>query len=331
MEEHNPNKITDSHVFVSYSHSDAKQVLAEIGWLREKGINVYFDAGISPGSEWSDELARAIKQCSAFLYFVTPRSVASENCRREVNFAIAEGRKILAVHLENTEVPDGLRLNLENRQSLHKSKLSKAEYRDKLLGALSDRSSSSLSAPPRKAVGLWHKVLAGLAIVVALGFITAQWIPPSATNHVPVERSVFVAPFENLGNSELERKAAKLSQEVQGLLSNYAELRVVIGDSGQQSYELKATLSGKDDVFKVQSDLIRIKDRETVWSASYESDSSVEEVDLLIARNVRQEITDLQPGLTTRTKTANRREQRVLLDVAPRHDIAEAFGQGLSA
>ena len=69
----------DPYVFVSYAHDDDADVFAEIRWLQDQGINVYYDSGITPGSEWSDELAAAIKSCSQFLYLITPRSVTSEN------------------------------------------------------------------------------------------------------------------------------------------------------------------------------------------------------------------------------------------------------------
>ena len=95
-----------AYAFISYSHHDTSVVFAEIRWLQDNGMNVWFDtAGIHPGNEWSDDIAKHIEGCARFIYFITPNSVASENCRRELNFAIAEGRPILSVHLEKTEVP----------------------------------------------------------------------------------------------------------------------------------------------------------------------------------------------------------------------------------
>lgn len=45
-------------------------------------------------------------------------SVHSENCRKEVNFAIEEGIPIVAIHLEAVEQPSGLRPTLSNRQAI---------------------------------------------------------------------------------------------------------------------------------------------------------------------------------------------------------------------
>jgi hypothetical protein len=76
------------YVFVCYAHEDSEAVFREIAWLNDYGVNVWYDEGISPGHEWSDELARAIQGCTKVFYFVTPNSVASEHCRRELNFAL---------------------------------------------------------------------------------------------------------------------------------------------------------------------------------------------------------------------------------------------------
>ena len=140
----------DSYVFVSYSHLDEAVVFKEIRWLQDQGVNVYYDAGISPGSEWSNALAQAIKGCSHFIYFITPRAVDSENCRRELNFALAENRSILAVHLEDTDVPDGIRLNLDNRQALLKHAQPIESYRRALLSSVGLTYETQSVEPRRK-------------------------------------------------------------------------------------------------------------------------------------------------------------------------------------
>ena len=51
-------------IFVSYSHMDESRVFAEIAWLTEQGIRVFYDEGITPGEEWTAELAQAIRDAS---------------------------------------------------------------------------------------------------------------------------------------------------------------------------------------------------------------------------------------------------------------------------
>ena len=68
------------YVFVCYSHQNREAVYAEIIRLCDEGTNVWYDEGISPATEWTADIARAIKNCEHFIFFVTPASVASEHC-----------------------------------------------------------------------------------------------------------------------------------------------------------------------------------------------------------------------------------------------------------
>lgn len=64
------------YVFVSYAHHDAERVYPELTWLREQGINIWYDEGITPGSRWSDALANALERAAHFVFLVSPRSAA---------------------------------------------------------------------------------------------------------------------------------------------------------------------------------------------------------------------------------------------------------------
>ena len=77
----------DDYVFVCYAHSDSDVVYPEITWLRDQGVNIWYDEGISPGREFPVELARAIEGARLLLFYTTPSSVASRHCRDEVFFA----------------------------------------------------------------------------------------------------------------------------------------------------------------------------------------------------------------------------------------------------
>ena len=109
----------DPYVFVCYAHDDAALVYPELVRLKEDGFNIWYDEGISPGQTWRDEVALALTQCKVFLYFVTPRSVASSNCLKEVNFCLSRERKILSVHLEtNANLRPDSNSGLSDRQAI---------------------------------------------------------------------------------------------------------------------------------------------------------------------------------------------------------------------
>ena len=113
----------EPYVFVSYSHTDSSTVFPELVWLNQTGFNIWYDEGIEAGTKWREEIAQAIKKASLFLYFVTPESAQSENCNREVNFAVDEQIPMIAVHLKSTDLPDGLRLTMSDRQAILKHEI----------------------------------------------------------------------------------------------------------------------------------------------------------------------------------------------------------------
>ena len=190
----------DPYIFVSYSHEDDAVVFQEIRWLQDHGIKIWYDEGISPGSEWTDALAQAIKGCSQVLYFITPQSVASENCRRELNFALAENRPVLSAHLQETSVPDGIRLSLDNRQAILKHKLGVEAYRKALLEAVSAR-------PPKELLqfasgpGSRTRWITGVVAIAVIGTV-AWWLSNSEVETLQDNRirfeSIAVLPFEDL-------------------------------------------------------------------------------------------------------------------------------------
>jgi hypothetical protein len=123
---------SDPYIFVSYAHSDAEVVYPELKALRDAGFNVWYDEGISPGTVWRDELAEHLASCSLFLFYISPRSVLSSNCNKEVNFALGKERPFLNVFLEKTSLTPGLEFSLSDVQAIEKHMLSEGDYRQKL-------------------------------------------------------------------------------------------------------------------------------------------------------------------------------------------------------
>jgi len=120
------------YIFVSYAHEDADSVYPEITRAKELGLDLWYDEGIRAGSSWRDELAEKIHDCALFVYFVSPRSVNSQHCLREVNYAEECSKPIIAIHLEKTELPRGLHMGLADRQAILKYELPQEEYLNKL-------------------------------------------------------------------------------------------------------------------------------------------------------------------------------------------------------
>jgi formylglycine-generating enzyme required for sulfatase activity/dienelactone hydrolase len=122
--------------FISYSHEDEALVYPEMNRLIESGVRLYFDAGIAAGHAWHDDLADAIERCQVFLLFLTPRSAVSNHCRREIHFALDLHKPVVAVHLEPTDLPGGLRLAIGDKQAILAHELDRSDYERALRQAL---------------------------------------------------------------------------------------------------------------------------------------------------------------------------------------------------
>lgn len=50
----------EAYVFVCYAHEDSRAVYADLKWLHQRRVNIWYDEGISPGVEWDEEIGQAI-------------------------------------------------------------------------------------------------------------------------------------------------------------------------------------------------------------------------------------------------------------------------------
>jgi TolB-like protein/Tfp pilus assembly protein PilF len=260
----------EPYVFVCYAHEDSEAVFREIAWLNEYGVNLWYDEGISPGSEWTDELAGAIQRCEEVLYFVTPNSVDSEHCRRELNFAQEEGREVVAIHLKPTEVPAGLRLSLNNRQAIFKHKLSGEEYRKQLIRATRVGSGArprSVAQATKSGSGRglrFASVVAALITLVggawwaigtyeAIGTVEQVAAPGPEPSTVEILRkSIAVLPLDNLSpNPEDAYFAAGIHEEILNQLTKIQDLSVIARTSVLQYEGVRRSISDIADELKV--------------------------------------------------------------------------------
>ena len=127
---------SEPFIFISYAHKDAEVVYSEITELHNAGYKVWYDEGIEASNEWPEEIANAVINCSVFLAFVSPRSTASVNCRNEINLALNENKPFLAIHIEDSTLPPGLRLRMGDLQAILRNKLTRERYVKKVHGTL---------------------------------------------------------------------------------------------------------------------------------------------------------------------------------------------------
>ncbi len=153
MTEHTaaPALPTTPYVFICYAHDERDTVVEQIDWLRSQGFTVWFDEAIEAGSRWSDDLARAVEGCSAFLYVLSPRSVSSRYCLDEVHFALECSRPIVPVEIAPVTLTPGLKLSIGGTHRLFMHKMEPDEFRRKLAKGLKDAMAGGSAAHPLEA------------------------------------------------------------------------------------------------------------------------------------------------------------------------------------
>jgi hypothetical protein len=96
--------------FISYSRVNQQFALRLACALKSAGFSIWMDQfDIPTGARWDDSIEKALQDCDIFLFIITPASIASENAKDEVGYAIDHGKHILPVLLEKCEIPLRLR------------------------------------------------------------------------------------------------------------------------------------------------------------------------------------------------------------------------------
>ena len=107
-----PYEGNEPYIFISYAHKDTARVLPILNALSAKGFRIWYDAGIEAGTEWPDYIAEHLEKASCFLAFLSESSLASKNCRQEINYAMDLDVSMMIVHLEPLTLTGGLRMRL---------------------------------------------------------------------------------------------------------------------------------------------------------------------------------------------------------------------------
>lgn len=122
-----PYKGNENYIFISYSHMDKRLVFPVIERLARDGYRVWYDEGIEPGSEWPEIIAQHLDGCCICLGFITDNYLASQNCKRELTFALQRKKAFVSVFLEEVELSLGMEMQLSVAQSVFKHKLPEEE------------------------------------------------------------------------------------------------------------------------------------------------------------------------------------------------------------
>lgn len=110
---------TKPYVFISYAHVNSDYILPCIESLKKSGINLWYDEGIEAGSEWPEYIAEKVISCSKFVLFISNAYINSQNCKRELNFAISRKKEILSIFIEDVNLSPGMEMQLGTYQAIY--------------------------------------------------------------------------------------------------------------------------------------------------------------------------------------------------------------------
>ena len=131
-----PYEGTLPYLFVSYAHKNDAAVLEIIRTLQSRGFRVWYDEGIEAGSEWPESIASHLERAQLVLAFLSPAYLRSDNCRKEMHYALTKKKPVINVYLEQTELSPGMEMQIGNLFALMKYTYPSEEYfYDKLFSA----------------------------------------------------------------------------------------------------------------------------------------------------------------------------------------------------
>jgi WD40 repeat protein len=92
-----------SHIFISYSRKDLGVAEKIINALAKDNLEPWIDwKSIPKGEEFEREIQQGIEEAEAFLFLVSPDSVQSDWCNKEITHAMVNGKRILPIIVRST-------------------------------------------------------------------------------------------------------------------------------------------------------------------------------------------------------------------------------------
>ncbi len=94
-------------LFVSYSRRDSVAARKLIEAFRSIDQDVWVDwESIPPAVDWLEQIFRGIEEADAFIFMISPDSIASEVCKVEINRAAQNNKRIIPIVLRDVQPKD---------------------------------------------------------------------------------------------------------------------------------------------------------------------------------------------------------------------------------
>ncbi len=99
-------------LFISYSRKDIESARKLTEAFKDQDLDFWIDwEGIPPTVDWWKEIERGIEEAGIFLFLISPDSAKSRVCKKEIDHAIKNGKRLIPIVVRDTkadEAPAGL-------------------------------------------------------------------------------------------------------------------------------------------------------------------------------------------------------------------------------
>lgn len=208
-----PYQGNEPYLFISYAHADEQAVGSVLEHLEQNGVRFWYDDGIEAGSEWPEYIAERLASANMMIAFVSNAYAVSDNCRKEMHYAVSNKIKTINVFLEDADLTPGMTLQIGNIFALMKYRMEEREFYDRLDQALQipgetgqdEKSGKKAARKSGKTKDRKNKetvrnlLIAGLGILLAAAVFCGVWFIPAA---VSAAKSVTVSREEALTAAE---------------------------------------------------------------------------------------------------------------------------------
>ncbi len=172
---------TDDYLFISYAHKNGDRVLSVLNELEKRKIRFWYDAGIEAGSNWVRSVASHLKNANAVVLFLSRDFLFhSQNCARELNYAVSEKKEMLCVLLESVSLPEDIAMQLSTVKKIDGEGKTAIEIAEEIAESLGEsfvgdgQKGYSRSQKTRKKVNGW-RIAAAVFALLLIGFGVLVW------------------------------------------------------------------------------------------------------------------------------------------------------------
>ena len=232
----------EKYIFISYSHKNSDRVLKVVDMLDKLNYRQWYDGGIKAGSNWPEIVASHLLYSDTVVFFISKTFIMSQNCQREVNYAVAENKKMICVYLEEVDLPADMKMQFSSAISFNAYDLNPTEITNKIIDNLSDDYiGDGIEGYEDKNNGSSKKniwfiisiilIVVGLSLVVVIYGQFNNWFSKTGVSNETIVED----------NQEIEINTFKDSASMNILLKTY---------SGDSLYICGNTMISKGDVIK---------------------------------------------------------------------------------